>query len=106
MRTTLKAALLISALALSLMLLHGAEAAIWAGAYLAIGAIGSEKAAMLFSVATFTTRGASGLELAPDWRLMGALEAADGMLLFGVSTAFIFAGFQRVLVSIDPQASP
>ena len=24
------------------------------------------------------------------WQLMGALEAADGMLLFGISTAYIF----------------
>ena len=25
------------------------------------------------------------------WQTMGALEALDGMLLFGISTAFIFA---------------
>ena len=43
-----------------------------------------------------TTRGASGLNLAEEWRLMGALEAADGMLLFGISTAFLFAVLQQI----------
>jgi hypothetical protein len=32
--------------------------------------------------------------LQPHWQLMGALEAADGMLLFGISTAFIFTVMQ------------
>jgi hypothetical protein len=32
--------------------------------------------------------------LQPHWQLMGALEAADGMLLFGMSTAFIFTVMQ------------
>ena len=30
----------------------------------------------------------------PHWRMMGALESVDGMLLFGISTAFIFAVLQ------------
>ena len=37
-----------------------------------------------------STRGASGLVPERHWQMMGALEAADGMLLFGISTAFIF----------------
>jgi hypothetical protein len=41
-----------------------------------------------------TTRGASGLILRPNWQIMGAIEAIDGMLLFGISTAFIFAMMQ------------
>ncbi len=40
------------------------------------------------------TRGASGLTLERHWQMMGALEAADGMLLFGISTAYIFAVMQ------------
>ena len=41
-----------------------------------------------------TTRGASGLTLERHWQMMGALEAAGGMLLFGISTAYIFAVMQ------------
>jgi len=35
--------------------------------------------------------------LEQPWRMMGALEAADGMLLFGISTAFIFGVMQAYL---------
>ena len=41
-----------------------------------------------------TTRGASNLTLQRPWQMMGALEAIDLMLLFGVSTAYIFAVMQ------------
>jgi hypothetical protein len=70
------------------------EAAIWAVAYLWLGALNSLLDAMLFSVDSMATRGASGLVLPPHWQMMGALEAVDGMLLFGISTAYIFAVMQ------------
>jgi hypothetical protein len=47
--------------------------------------------AMLFSIDSMTTRGASGLVVQQHGQMMGALEAVDGMLLFGISTAYIFA---------------
>jgi hypothetical protein len=84
----------IAAIGLLLAVLHGIEAAIWAAAYLWLGAFDSPNDAMLFSVDSMTTRGASGLALQRHWQMMGALEAADGMLLFGVSTAYIFAVMQ------------
>jgi hypothetical protein len=80
-----------------LAVFHGIEAAVWAAAYLWLGALGSMRDAILYSVDSMCTRGASGLVLSGDWRLMGALEAADGMLLFGISTAFAFA----VIIRID-----
>ena len=79
---------------LLLAVLHGIEAAIWAAAYVWLGALDSPKDAVLYSLDSLTTRGASGLTLEPHWQLMGALEAANGMLLFGISTAFIFAEMQ------------
>jgi hypothetical protein len=79
---------------LLLAALHGIEAAIWAVAYLWLGALDSPLEAMLYSVDSISTRGASGITLESHWRLMGALEAADGMLLFGISTAYIFSVLQ------------
>jgi len=32
-----------------------------------------------------------------SWKLLGPMEAADGMLMFGVSTAIIFAVIQRLI---------
>ncbi len=92
------ATLLIGIVGLLLSVLHGFEAWVWAEAYLGLGAIDSQRAAVLYSLDSFTTRGASGLTLSADWRLMGALEAANGMLLFGISTAFVFTVLERIVV--------
>ena len=82
---------LVAAAGLLLAVLHGIEAASWAAAYLWLGALDSPLPALLYSVDSMSTRGASGLTLQGHWRMIGALEAVDGMLLFGISTAFIFA---------------
>jgi hypothetical protein len=79
---------------LLLTFLHGLEAALWATAYWCLGAIDSPAEAILYSVDTIRTRGASGLMLERHWRMMGALEAVDGMLLFGISTAYVFTVMQ------------
>jgi hypothetical protein len=96
----------ITAMGLLLAVLHMIEAAFWAAAYLWLGAIGSPEAAILYSVDTIATRGASGLALQSRWQMMGALEAADGVLLFGISTAFIFTVmqfyYQHVVLRVPP----
>jgi hypothetical protein len=79
---------------LLLVVLHAMEAAIWAAALLWLGALDSPGPAILYSIDSMTTRGASGVRLHPHWRILGAMEAADGMLLFGISTAFIFTVMQ------------
>ena len=84
------AIILIMAIALSLAVLHAMESIVWAIAYVRLGALPSPADAALYSVDSMTTRGASGLQLATQWRMMGATEAGDGMLLFGISTAFLF----------------
>ena len=86
--------LTITTMGLLLAALHVIEAAFWAAAYVWLGAFGSLDAAILYSVDSIATRGASGLILQSHWRMMGALEAADGVLLFGISTAFIFTVMQ------------
>ena len=88
---------LIGAAGLLLAVLHGIEAAIWAAIYWWLSALRSPREALLYSVDSITTRGAAGLMLEQPWRMMGALEAADGMLLFGISTAFIFGVMQAYL---------
>jgi hypothetical protein len=85
---------LIAVVGLLLAALHGIEAAVWAAAYWWLGALNSLVEALLYSVDSMSTRGASGLVLERHWRMMGALEAMDGMLLFGISTAYIFAVMQ------------
>lgn len=73
------------------------EAAIWAAAYRFLGALPNFKSAMLYSLSAITSFGHANLSLEPQWQLMGALEALNGMLLFGLTTAFLFAIIQKVL---------
>jgi hypothetical protein len=97
---------LIAVIGLLLAVLHGIECGIWAAAYLWLGALDSPIDALLFSFDSMSTRGASGLTLHRPWQIMGALEAVDGMLLFGVSTAYIFAVMQVYWSMFAAQMTP
>ena len=82
--------------ALLAVVLHGLESFAWAAAYLWLGALPSLRQATLVSLGAMTTYGSSGIALARQWQLMGALEALNGMLLFGLTTAFLFAIVQKL----------
>ena len=76
--------------------LHAIEASIWAIAFQFLGAIADSKTAMLYSLSAFTTYGHAALFLAPHWQLMGAIEALNGIILIGLTTAFLYGAIQRV----------
>ena len=82
------------------------ECGIWAAAYLWLGALDSPTDALLFSIDSMSTRGASGLTLQRHWQLMGALESVNGMLLFGISTAWLFTVAQGHWFMIAEQVTP
>jgi len=90
-RSELMFAVVLAGVMLVLTLLHGAEAVVWAGAYLVLGALDDGRAAMLYSLNALTAYGHDDLYLEPHWRLMGALEALNGVILFGLTTAFLFS---------------
>jgi hypothetical protein len=92
---------IIGATALWATLLHAVEGAIWACAYRFLGAIGDNGSAMLYSISAMTSFGHANLDLAPAWQMMGALEALNGWILFGLTTAFIFTVVQKVWPRID-----
>jgi hypothetical protein len=85
-----------AATVIAVAVLHGCEAAVWAVVYRLIGVVPDFETAFYFSFVAFTTVGFGDVTLAPPWRILSAMEAADGMLLFGWSTAFLFAVVQRV----------
>jgi hypothetical protein len=76
--------------------LHGIEAGIWAAAYRLLGALPDDQTAMLYSLSAMTTYGHANLFLEYHWQLMGALEALNGWLLFGLTTAFLFGIIKKV----------
>jgi hypothetical protein len=89
-------ALTMSITVLLVITLHAIEAMVWAMAYVWLGALPDTKSAMLYSLEAMTTYGHAAIELADHWRLMGALEALNGMILFGLTTAFLFNLMQQL----------
>jgi L-lactate permease len=53
--------------------------------------------AVYHSGLNYTTLGDSAAVMSPAWRLLAPLEGANGMLMFGISTAMLFAVLQRLI---------
>ncbi|MGA8222793.1 MAG: ion channel [Candidatus Acidiferrales bacterium] len=88
----------IVALAMSFALVaHLIEIAFWAVLYVMCGEFAGLGIAYYHSAGNYTTLGSGNIVMTPSWRLLGPLEAANGMLMFGVSTAMLFALIQRLV---------
>jgi hypothetical protein len=94
--STVRSATLVGVATLLATLLHAIEAAIWGVTYMLIGALADVRSAMLYSLGALTTYGHQSVFLEDHWRLLGAIEALNGWLLFGLSTAFLFWLMQEV----------
>ena len=79
-----------------LLLLHWVEAGIWAGFYLAAGALPDIETATYFSLTSYTTLGYGDVVLPMSWRLLGPFEGAVGILMFGWSTGIMVAAITRI----------
>jgi hypothetical protein len=84
----------IGAVALILAALHGVEGLLWALAYWGLGALDSVTDASVYALATMTTFEIPGLTVPARFQMLSALQAVNGVLLFGISTAFLFAVIQ------------
>lgn len=82
--------------ALAAAALHSFEAGLWASLYLWLGALPDGVTAMLYSLGAITSYGHAGVYLQDHWRLLGAIEAMNGLILFGLTTAFLFAAIESV----------
>jgi Ion channel len=76
---------------------HLLEIGVWARLFMLCGEFPAFATAYYHSAVNYTTLGYGDLIMTPPWRLLGPLEAATGMLMFGVSTAIVFAVIQRVI---------
>jgi hypothetical protein len=94
--------MLLGGAGLFLAVLHGIEAAVWALAYLLLGVVGTLDNAMFYSINLMSSRMTPALMLDERWRILGALEGLNGILLFGISTAFAFAVIQEVMAPRPP----
>ena len=84
------------ALVLALFVLHGIE--IWLNAFLyeGLGAVEDLETAVYFSTISYAGIGFDDRYIAPEWRLVAAIEGINGLLLLGWSTAFFVAEISRL----------
>lgn len=75
---------------------HLIEIAIWALVLLSCGEFPVFSTAYYHAALNYTTLG--DVQMSSAWTLLGPLAAVDGMLMFGVSTALIFAVVQHLIV--------
>jgi Ion channel len=92
--------LAILALAISLAFVaHLIEIGLWAVLLVLCGEFQEFGNAYYHSAVNYTTLGYGDVLLTPSWRMLGPMEAANGALMFGVSTAMIFAVVQRLVLA-------
>ena len=96
LRSATAKALVLSGLILVMSLAAFFESALWGGFYLWVGALANTEEALYFSLVTFTTLGYGDINLGVDWRLLAAFEAANGIIMFGWTTAMIVAVATRL----------
>lgn len=75
---------------LGVFITHIVQIWLWAVFYLAVNALPNLEEALYFSTSTFTTVGFGDIVLEKSWRLLSSFQSANGFILFGWSTAFIF----------------
>jgi voltage-gated potassium channel Kch len=97
--TSARAVLALVNSAIVVVVLHTLEIVIWAGAYLALvptSELASFEEAVYFSFVTFTTLGYGDITLTEGFRLLSGIEALNGIILVGWSTAMIFSVVQHI----------
>src|SRR6476659_2948430 len=75
----------------AIILLHMIEIAIWAAFYFSNSLFQDFETALYFSTTSYTTIGFGDVVLPRAWRMLGGIEGVTGVLLCGLSTAFVFA---------------
>jgi hypothetical protein len=95
-RDTMRFVVVVAFTTLGSTALIAVEGGAWAGLYLWLGALPDMRAAMLYSLEAMTSYGHADIFLESRWQLLGAIEAVNGLILFGLTTAFLIAVIQQV----------
>ena len=69
--------------------IHTVEIWLYAGLYLGLGAFGRFEEALYFSTVTYASIGYGDLLMPHEWRILGAIEGAVGIIMLGWSTAYL-----------------
>lgn len=82
---------------LLMMLGYCVQIALWAGLFMLLGEFDEFATSIYYSGVTFATLGYGDIVLSERWRLLGALEAGNGVLMLGISTGVMTAAVKEVI---------
>jgi hypothetical protein len=79
---------------------------IWALAFRALGIFPTLEGAVYFSIVAYTTLGFGDILLPLDWRLLGGMASANGLLNFGLLTAMLvevlrYVRLEQIAASVE-----
>jgi hypothetical protein len=89
--------LLLSMVMLLMLLSNFVQIAIWATLFRLLDEFDEFTTALYHSAVNFVTLGYGDIVMSARWRLLGPLEAANGILMFGVSTSVMTAAVMDVI---------
>jgi hypothetical protein len=81
-----------------LMVAHIAEVVVWTLAYAIVGVAPPGTDLIYFAFVNYTTLGYGDVTPLRRWQLLGPMTAMNGILLFGWSTAVIFAVLRKAMI--------
>lgn len=78
-------------------LAHILDVALWGLLFVLCGEFRDFGTAFYHSAVNYTSLGYGDVIMSPSWRLLGPIETADGLLLFGMTTALVISVLQRLI---------
>mgnify|MGYP000496770652 CR=1 FL=1 len=76
--------------------MHTAQIWLYAVVFRGLGEFATFEQALYFSIVSFSTLGLGDLTLSANWRVLGAIEAVNGLVLIAWSTAFLLSVTSRL----------
>ena len=95
MESVVRRSLVVGMLVLIMFAATLIESGVWAMVYLTLDAISDFEEALYFSTVTYTTLGYGDVVLDKQWRLLSSFEAANGIIMFGWTTALIIVAIHH-----------
>lgn len=74
------------------------QAGIWAALFMYLDEFDRWSTAYYYSLVNFATLGYGDIVMSDDWRILGAMEAVNGVMMLGITTSLLYAVFNHVII--------
>lgn len=88
--------LMVMAFSMWALAMTGAGVWLWAGTFMALRIFADWEVSVYFALESFTTLGFGDVVTPPEWRILGGMAAANGLLNFGLMTAVLMDGVREL----------